>query len=88
MSRPLNSDIAARVNDLVDLCPILSELSTGVADAIAAHVDDWEIEITETEQTDLLKAITGFIVLLNVHLNCYPTGLTTAVLFDENGDPV
>jgi len=88
VSRPLNSDIATRINELSHLFPVLDQLSDSIDAAIALHSDDWEIEITEEEQTAALKAITGLIVLLDVNLACYPTGATTAILFDENGDPV
>lgn len=88
MSRPLNSDIAARLNVIADLCPVLWEVSSAIAGITAIHTDDWEIEITEEEQTAILKAITGFAVLLNVQVNCFPLGLTTSILFDEDGNPL
>ncbi len=88
MARPLARQIADRISDICDTVPELGQLTTAINAGILLHTDDWEVEISEETQTALLKTITGCIVTLNVNLACYPTGETTAILFDENGDPV
>lgn len=88
MARPLASEIAERVQFIAAQCPELSWLSASIDAAIASNPDDWEVEITEPEQTALLKAFTGSVVRLNTDLACYPLGYLTEMLFDEDGNPV
>ncbi len=88
MSRPLASDIAARIYDVSNQSDLLAELTAAIVEAIDTHLDDWEVEISQEDQSAILKALTGFVVSLNINLSCYPLGLTTAVLFDEDGNPV
>lgn len=88
MSRPLASDIAARIYDVSNQSDLLAELTAAIVEAIDTHVDDWEVEITQEDQSAILKALTGFVVSLGINLAAYPLGYTTAILFDENGDPV
>jgi len=88
MSRPLNSEIVARLQLIADSCPVIWEVSSAIAGITSIHTDDWEIEITEEEQTALLKAFTGSVVVLNVIISCYPLGVATFVLFDSDGNPL
>lgn len=88
MTLPLASDIAERVQLIASLVPELSELSAAITAVIADHDADWDVPITESVQTDLLKAFTGSVVRLGVDLACYPLGYVTEALFDEDGNPV
>jgi len=37
---------------------------------------------------ELLKKLTGCVVATETDVNCYPLGLTTAILFDADGNPL
>jgi hypothetical protein len=67
---------------------VLWEVSSAIAGITAIHTDDWELELTEEEQTALLKALTGSVVVLNAPIACYPLGYVTTVLFDSDGNPL
>lgn len=84
----LNSEIATRLQDACDTCPVLWELSSAIAGITSIHTDDWEIELTEEEETALLKSLTGFVVTLQLAINCYPLGLATTICFDDEGNPL
>lgn len=80
--------IANRLLELSVFTPGLSQLSAAILDAIDTHTDDWTIPLTAPQKTPVLKSMTGFLSILDVHLACYPVGYVTTILFDENGNPV
>lgn len=80
--------VADNIQLLADTLPELSELSSGIADAIADHTDDWTITLTPEQKGAVLKSLTGFVVSLGLDLACYPVGYTTAIFFDTDGNPV
>lgn len=82
------ASVADKIQALSATLPALSELSTSIAYIIAAHTDDWTVELTPADRNALLKSLTGFVVTLNLNLACYPLGYTTAILFDEDGNPI
>jgi hypothetical protein len=59
-----------------------------IQDWIDENEDYWDLELSQDDLNNLLKALTGCVVATGTSLNCYPLGLTTAILFDENGEPV
>lgn len=40
------------------------------------------------EKNAMLKKLTGCVVATGTDLNCFPTGVDTAICFDLSGDPV
>lgn len=60
--------------------------------ALIALLDPVEIpqydDLTQEEKNELLKKCTIIIANLNLNLACFPTGWTTALLFDLEGNPV
>lgn len=80
--------VADKIQVLSAVLPGLDELSTSIAFIIASHTDDWTVALTPEDRTELLKALTGFVVALNVNIACYPLGYTDTALFDEDGNPL
>jgi hypothetical protein len=48
--------------------------------------DYLDLTFSRDDINALLKALTGCIVATGTDLNCYPTGLSTAILFDIDGN--
>ena len=81
-------DVALLCRLIADSVPEMAALSANI-DATRAFVSpDWDGEIDLTDQTALLKALTGDVVRLNVNISCYPLGVSTFLIFDENGNPL
>lgn len=83
------------LNDLVENVKWIMSEQLGLEEAVAAltltQVTNpiWALtNITTDERNEHLKKLTGCVVGSETDLNCYPLGLTTAILFDANGDPV
>lgn len=45
-------------------------------------------EMTQEAKNEALKILTTNIVGMQSDLNCYPTGVNTAILFDIDGNPI
>ena len=81
-------DVAVLCRLIADSVPTLAALSENI-DATREFVSPaWDDEIDEGTQTAVLKALTGDVVRLNVDISCYPLGVSTFLLFDENGNPL
>jgi hypothetical protein len=83
------------LSDVVENCKyIMGEvllLESAVAALTAAELlnPGWAVlTLTQDEINDQLKKLTGCVVATGTDLNCYPTGLNTAILFDADGNPV
>ena len=73
------------------ICAAVPDLATVKLSIEAMRVlveGAYDVDITDDEQTMLLKAYTGEVFRLQIDLNCYPLGLTTQVLFDADGNLV
>jgi len=57
-----------------------------IQDWIDENEDFWDLELSQDDLNALLKALTGCVVATGTQLNCYPTGLSTAILFDVDGN--
>ena len=78
--------LAEKILVLAQVNPDLNYLALNIAAAIATHPDDWTVPLSPADRTDLLRALTGFVVALNCDIACYPLGYTTTILFDEDGN--
>lgn len=45
-------------------------------------------DLTLEEKTEVLKECTKIVANLQLNLSCYPLGLETTILFDQDGNPV
>lgn len=45
-------------------------------------------DMTQEAKNEALKILTTNLVGMQTDLNCYPTGLTTAILFTIDGEPI
>lgn len=84
-----------RIEDFIDNCrfqcdasPFLAGLSNYLELYKILYPDLINYEFTQPEKNDLLRKLTGCVVATGTGLNCYPTGLNTAILFDEDGVPI
>jgi len=83
--------IGDMVDNLIDQC-----LTNEVGALVAAWLEDWktdnpdylDLEFNQDDKNAMLKALTGCVVGTETGLNCYPLGLTTAILFDLDGNAV
>lgn len=83
--------IGDMVDNLITQC-----LTNEVGALVAAWLETWKEEneeyldltFNQEDKNAMLKALTGCIVGTGTDLNCYPTGLSTTVSFDINGNPV
>jgi len=83
------------IGDMVDNL-IVQCLTNEVGALVAAWLEDWkteneeylDLEFSQDDKNAMLKALTGCIVGTHTNLACYPTGLSTAILFDLDGEPV
>lgn len=82
---------------VIDIVGLLELVAIGaeVVDAINALIDLLTIteepsyaDLTLEQKTFILKRCTKIVANLDVNLACYPMGYTTAILFDEDGNPV
>lgn len=89
MSAVLITQVKDVIDDMSFICEassVMSGLSTYLQLYKILYPDLVEYHFTVTEMNDLLKKITGCLAALDTDLNCYPVGLTTAVLFDADGN--
>jgi len=82
---------------VIDIVGLLELVAIGaeVVDAINALIDLLTIteepsyaDLTLEQKTFILKRCTKIVANLDINLACYPMGYTTAILFDEDGNPV
>lgn len=76
-------------DNLVGLA-LTNEVGALIAEVIQDWIDEnedyWELELSQDDLNALLKELTCDIVGTGTNLSCYPTGLTTAILFDIDGN--
>lgn len=85
------STIGDMVDNLIDQC-----LTNEVGALVAVVLEDWkseneeylDLEFSQDDKNAMLKVLTGCVVGTDTGLNCYPLGLTTALLFDLDGNPI
>ena len=84
------TDIKNFAENLRDLA-LSNEIGALIAEVIQDWIDEnedyWELELSQDDLNALLKDLTGCVVATGTSLNCYPLGLTTAILFDADGNP-
>lgn len=63
-----------------------------IAEVIQDWIDDnedyWDLELSQEDINNLLKALTGCVVATGTDLSCYPLGEVTQILFDNSGNPI
>lgn len=79
------------VDNLIDQC-LTNEVGALVAEWLQTWKDENEdyldLEFSQDDKNAMLKSLTGCIVGTGTNLSCYPTGLSTAILFDIDGNPI
>ena len=87
--------MAYQQNDLIlaleHICDAVSDLATLKAQIEANRVlieGAYDVDVTEEEETAILKAFTGEVSRLDIDLACYPLGYPTTILFDTDGNLV
>lgn len=85
------TDFGSLVDNLIDVA-----ITNSIGYLVAEVLTDWKtnnpdecaLELSVDDKNALLKANTGCIVATGTNLSCYPTGLTTAIFFDVDGNPI
>lgn len=83
--------IGDMVDNLIDQC-----LTNETGALVAAWLEDWktdnpdllDLELSQDDKNAMLRSLTGCVVGTDTDLNCYPLGLSTAIMFDVDGNPV
>lgn len=88
MARPTYDNIAEWMTLISEASPILTLITSSIEAERALNEEIWADEMTLDEWNATLKALTAFVVRLQINLACYPLGFVTTVLFDEDGNPV
>ncbi len=70
----LGAETVAAIQEIIDLL---------TPEEIPEYAD-----LTDEEKLDMLKRCTKMIANLDLNLACYPTGWTTTIVFDRDGNPV
>lgn len=79
---------AENLRDLALTNEVGALIAAVIQDWIDDNEDYWDLELSQDDHNALLKELTGNVVGTRTDLACYPLGLTTALLYDVNGDPV
>jgi len=72
----------------LEVSPFFAPLSVIIETYRLANPDVMLFPLPPTAINETLKRLTGCVVATGTDLNCYPTGLNTAILFDADGNPV
>lgn len=85
------TDIKEFAENLRDLA-MTNEVGVLIAEFIQNWIDEnedyWDQVLSQDDLNALLKELTCNVVGTGTNLNCYPMGVTTAILFNVDGTPV
>lgn len=83
---PTQNDVILALEHVCDGVADLATIKASL-EAMRTLVEGaYDVELTDGEQTAVLRAYTGNVSQLNVSVACYPLGYPTTVLFDEDGN--
>lgn len=80
------NDVILALEHVCDAVPDLDAIKTCIELTRTLIEGAYDVELTEAEQTAVLKAYTGNVSLLGVSIACYPMGYPTTILFDGDGN--
>jgi len=83
---PTQDDVILALEHVCDAVGDLATLKASIEAMRTLIPGAYDVELTETEETGVLKAYTGNVSVLNLNLACYPLGYPTTILFDEDGN--
>lgn len=79
---------AENLRDLALTNEVGALIAVVIQDWIDDNEDYWDLELSEEDHNALLKELTCDVVGTRTNLSCYPLGITTAILFDIDGNPL
>lgn len=90
MSQPVYSlgDYGRNIAAMCDAYFIFAPLRTLIDGWVTINFGPLSAEMTQAAKNEALKILTTNVVAMMSDLNCYPTGYTTAILFDIEGNPL
>jgi len=81
-------EFAENLRDLALTNEVGALIAVVIQDWIDENEDYWDLELSEDDLNALLKELTCNVVGTGTNLSCYPLGITTAILFDIDGNPL
>lgn len=80
------NDVILALEHVCDAVPDLDAIKTAIELTRTLVPGAYDVPLTDEEETDVLKAYTGNVSVMNLDLSCYPLGYPTTVLFDADGN--
>lgn len=83
---PTQNDVILALEHVCDAVPDLATIKASLEAMRTLVPGSYDVALTDTEETGVLKAYTGNVSQLNLTLACYPMGYPTTLLFDGDGN--